>query len=165
MSSQKIPSEKIGIAIGNHIGIAVKNLETSIKFYKAITGLEPVSSDTWSSPGMAKDSGEDKVSVKWATFHLQNMNIDLLQFEEPKLSTATYKANQPGAMHFCFEVNDIKEVYNRMKSAGLEFAGETYIVKDGEAREGVGTGVAYFDGPDGEHLEIIMPKGPFERDK
>ena len=66
-------------------------------------------------------------------------------------------------MQFCFEVDDINLVFKRMEEAGITFLGPQYIVAEGEAREGIGTGVAYFDGPDGEHLEIIMPKGPFER--
>jgi hypothetical protein len=52
-----------------------------------------------------------------------------------------------------------------MEAAGIEFQGPYHRVTtetDG-AQQGAGTVVAYFDGPDGEHLELIQPAGPFVR--
>ncbi|MBY3537524.1 VOC family protein [Rhizobium laguerreae] len=161
---QKIPTEKIGLSRANHVGIVVSDLASSIKFYEALTGTKIENVDQIGGPRMAAVQGMEKVLIKYANVHLDNLNIDLLQYDEPKPKTASYQGNDIGAMHLCFEVDDLDAVYRRMKDAGLEFSGEPIIFEDGDGlKKGAGTAVAYFDDPDGTHLEIIAPKGPFKR--
>ncbi|WP_146148962.1 VOC family protein [Pseudaminobacter soli (ex Li et al. 2025)] len=54
----------------------------------------------------------------------------------------------------CFDVDDLDEIHRRM----LTFQA------DDQLANGIGTKVAYFDDPDGIHLEIIEPQGPFKRE-
>ena len=148
----------------NHIGITVSNLQVSVAFYTAITGQTPVATDTWNSTGFASAKGQEKVKVKWATFRLENINIDLLQFEDPSTPSIRNQSTNPGGMHFCFEVDDLEEVYQRLNIAGIQFTGNIYTVQPDMVEQGAGTQVAFFQGPDGEHLEIMAPKGPFIRE-
>ena len=162
---QPIPSNSIGLNRANHVGISVSDLDASIRFYEALTGTKIVNKDVIGGPRMAAVQGLPKVLIRYANVHLANLNIDLLQYDEPKVKKASYDNSDIGAMHLCFEVDDLDAVYQRMRDAGLDFAGApiTFQPED-QLAQGFGTKVAYFDDPDGTHLEIIEPQGPFRRE-
>ncbi len=162
--TQRIPSQTIGLARANHVGIVVKDLDASIRFYEALTGTTIANKDVIGGPRMASVQGLDAVKIRYANVHLDNLNIDLLQYDEPAPAQATYAVNEISSMHLCFEVDDLNAVYERMRAAGIGFEGEpiTFQAEDG-LKAGIGTSVAYFDDPDGTHLEIIAPAGPFKR--
>jgi catechol 2,3-dioxygenase-like lactoylglutathione lyase family enzyme len=111
--------------------------------------------------------------IHWATFRINNVNIDLVQIkkeseeeEQPDLPLAKkHSLGELGAMHACFEVEDLEPVFKRMQDAGIKFHGPFHRVSREEdgAEKGIGTVVASFDGPDGERLELIAPQGPFVR--
>lgn len=168
MAEQTVPKGEVGVKLNalNHFGVAVSDLERSVAFYRALTGEEPSGRGTWSSEGLGRAAGVgEKATVEWAVVRLGNVSIDLLQVDEPQAEPAGYGTGQPGAMHACFEVDDLAAVFERMEAAGIAFHGPYHRVTaetDG-AQEGAGTVVAYFDGPDGEHLELIQPAGPFVR--
>lgn len=160
------PIQTIGLNTLNHFGIGVSNLERSIEFYRALTGENPVDSGTWESLGLGMATGAGQAAkIHWATVRLTNVNIDLIQVMNPSDAPAEYKMNQPGALHVCFEVENLPAICERMEKAGIEFLGPFHQVTKEEdgADKGAGTAVAYFNGPDGELLEIIEPKGPFVR--
>ena len=162
----QIPSQNLGLNTLNHFGVGVSNLERSIEFYRALTGQKPVDTGTWESEGLGMATGAGEVAkIHWATVRLTNVNIDLIEVIKPSDPPAEYKMNQPGALHVCFEVEDLPSICDRMEKAGIEFLGPYHQVTKEEdgADKGIGTAVAYFNGPDGELLEIIEPKGPFVR--
>ena len=147
-------------------------MDRSIEFYRALTGQEPAAIGTWSNPSLdsaarISDSWSRRAVIRWATFRISNVNIDLLQVkkEESDSSRANHSLGKLGAMHACFEVKDLGPVFKRMQDAGIKFHGPFHRVSHEEdgAEEGIGTIVASFDGPAGERLEMIAPQGPFVR--
>ena len=53
-----------------------------------------------------------------------------------------------------------------MKAAGLTIAGEPLTLQEEDLlKYGIGAKAAYFDDPDGVHLEIMEPKGVFHRNR
>ncbi len=148
----------------NHVGIVVSDLNRSVTFYEALTGRKVSNVDQIGGDRMAQVLGLKKTRIRYANFHLDNINIDLLQYEQPTPTKANYENTEVSAMHLCFEVDDIYQAVKRLKAAGVKLSGDPIIfeVADG-LKSGFGTAVAYFDDPDGTHLEIIAPKGPFER--
>jgi catechol 2,3-dioxygenase-like lactoylglutathione lyase family enzyme len=68
-------------------------------------------------------------------------------------------------MHACFEVDDLEPVFKRMQDAGIKLYRPFHRVSEVEDGEdqGIGTVFAYFDGPDGEKLELVALQGPFVR--
>ena len=171
-SKQVIPQTTFGLVTLNHFGISVRDLDRSIAFYRALTGQEPAATGNWSSTGLGSASGigdsRSKAAISWATFRINNVNIDLLQTkkeEEPDPPLAKHSLGELGAMHACFEVEDLEPVFKRMQDAGIKFHGPFHRISRDEdgAEEGIGTVVASFDGPDGERLELIAPQGPFVR--
>jgi catechol 2,3-dioxygenase-like lactoylglutathione lyase family enzyme len=160
----KTLTSPIGLNVVNHVGITVSDLSASVKFYEALTGTRIENVDVIGGPLMAAVQGLDKVLIRYANVHLDNINLDLLQYDEPESGRASYDNGDVGAMHMCFEVSDLKAVMARMQEAGITFLGEpmTFQPEDGLS-SGFGTNVAYFEDPDGVHLELIEPQGPFKR--
>ncbi|MGC4745886.1 VOC family protein [Micromonospora sp. DT201] len=157
----------IGLKSAAHVGIAVSDLDRSVAFYQALLGAEPVVRDeSMHGAGFAQSQGLPTTKLRYATFNLDNLGIDLIQFQEPVGDVAQVAANRPGSMHLCFQVDDVSSVFDRMREAGFEFLGQPYTFAAGEVNppDAVGTEVAYFNDPDGTNLEIIAPKGGFSRD-
>jgi catechol 2,3-dioxygenase-like lactoylglutathione lyase family enzyme len=173
-SKQVIPQTTFGLVTLNHFGISVRDLDRSIAFYLALTGQEPAATGKWSSTGLGSAAGigdsSKRAAIRWATFRINNANIDLVQIkkeneEERQASLAKHSLGELGAMHACFEVDDLEPVFKRMQEAGIKFHGPFHRISHDEdgAEEGIGTVVASFNGPDGERLELIAPQGPFVR--
>lgn len=153
-----------GFGRANHVGIVVSNLNNAIQFYETLTGKKAAPQDQIGGARMAAVQGLDQSLIRYATVHLDNLNIDLLEYEQPKPTTAHYAGNQISAMHLCFEVDDVDAAVARLKEIGIKPSGEpiTFKAEDG-LKAGIGTTVAYFEDPDGTHLEVIAPEGPFKR--
>lgn len=153
-----------GLSTVNHVGITVKSLEKAIPFYEALTGKKVANKDQIGGKRMAQTQGLDDTLIKYANLHLDNINIDILEYAEPKSTKANYSNEQVSAMHMCFEVDDIEAAVARLKEIGVEPEGEPmYFQEEDGLKSGFGTGVVYFTDPDGAHLELISPKGPFQR--
>lgn len=166
-SEQAMTGPGIGLGTLNHFGVAVRDLERSIAFYRALTGREPAARGVWAGDDLGKAAGVDgRAQITWALFRLSNANIDLLQVDAPQSPAASYQLGQPGAMHACFEVDDLAAVFERMEAAGFRFHGPWHrVTKTGDGAElGEGVVLAYFDGPDGEHLELNQSAPPFVRE-
>ena len=163
---ENISSKNKGFSRANHVGIVVANLDKSIAFYEALTGLKVTNVDQIGGDRMAQVLGLKKTLIRYANLHLENINMDLLEYEQPEPVKAHYENNQISAMHLCFEVDNIQDAVKRLKDAGIKLSGEPIIFEAADGlKSGFGTAVAYFDDPDGTHLEIIEPQGPFKRER
>ncbi|MBZ4191843.1 VOC family protein [Niabella beijingensis] len=153
-----------GLSRANHVGITVKDLEKSITFYEALTGLKVSNRDEIGGARMARVQGLDDTLIRYANLHLDNLNIDILEYAIPESETASYRNNQISAMHLCFEVDDINTALERLKEIGVEPEGAPMVFeKEDGLKSGFGTAVVYFRDPDGTNLELIAPQGPFKR--
>ncbi|KOX19534.1 hypothetical protein ADL06_29230 [Streptomyces sp. NRRL F-6491] len=148
-----------------HVGISVSDLDTSIAFYTALTSREPVAEGTMSSVPFGRSQGLPTADLRYATINIDGLGIDLVEFRDPVGERTDGRANRPGSMHLCFEVDDFDAVHERMREAGYDFLGDAYTFLAGEVTPdaALGTRVAYFNDPDGTNLEIIRPEGGFAR--
>src|SRR4051812_25162128 len=103
--NQVIPQTTFGLVTLNHFGISVRDLDRSIAFYRALTGQEPAATGNWSSTGLDSAAGiggsrSSRTAIRWATFRINNVNIDLLQVKEkePDLSLAKHSLGELGSM-------------------------------------------------------------------
>lgn len=154
-----------GFSVVNHVGITVSNLDKAIEFYEALFGEKIANKDEIGGKGMAQSQGLDDTLIKYANFHLDNINIDVLEYVKPESTQTSYSNEQISAMHMCLEVEDLEAAIERLKDIGVEPEGDPLYFEEGDGlQSGFGTGVVYFKDPDGTNLELIEPKGPFQRE-
>ncbi|MGW5446136.1 VOC family protein [Streptomyces asiaticus] len=154
----------MGLTKAAHVGISVSDLDRAVAFYRELTGKEPiVAGETMNSRVFGHSQGLSDANLRYATFNIDNIGIDVIEFQDPAGERTNGAANRPGSMHLCFEVDDFDAVFSRMKDAGYDFLGPDYTFQAGEVTPdaALGTRVAYFNDPDGTNLEIIEPQGGF----
>ena len=148
----------LGLNCVNHISLAVADIDRSLDFYERLTGVAPESGvQRIAGPGLARVSAAPGLSMTYATLQLENVEINLIEFDAAAASGASPNPRQaPGTMHVGFRVTDIDEVVARMRAAGFDVEMEPYTVPDSEGSpDTVGLRFVYFDDPDGNHLELV----------
>lgn len=102
-----------------HIGIAVRNLEESIKFYEDILGLKCY----------AIEEVEDQ-KVKTAFFNAGQTKIELLETTDPDGPIAKFiEKRGEGIHHIAFKTNNIKSSLKELKEKNI-------ILIDDQPRKG-----------------------------
>lgn len=98
----------------DHIGIAVKNLEESLKFYENVLGL--------------KSSGTEVVEeqkVKVVFLPTGDSEIELLEATSEDSPIAKYiEKNGEGVQHIAYRVDDVEAAIAEMKEQGLRMIDE-----------------------------------------
>ncbi|NOQ23865.1 MAG: methylmalonyl-CoA epimerase [Bacteroidales bacterium] len=92
-----------------HIGIAVKNLDESIKYYQDVLGLECYNIEE------VKDQ-----KVKTAFFKVGETKIELLESTDPEGPIGKYLEKKgEGIHHIAFAVNNIEEKLKHAEDKGV----------------------------------------------
>lgn len=90
-----------------HIGIAVKNIEESIKFYENVLGLKCY----------AIEEVEDQ-KVKTAFFKIGETKIELLESTDPKGPVGKFiEKRGEGIHHIAFAVENLSNALNELKKS------------------------------------------------
>lgn len=93
-----------------HIGIAVSNLEESIKYYEEVLGLECY----------AVEEVKDQ-KVKTAFFKVGDTKIELLESTDPAGPIGKFiEKKGQGVHHIAFAVNGIEKVLENVESKGIQ---------------------------------------------
>ena len=93
----------------NHIGIAVSNLEEALKLYTVVLGLKVKGTEI---------VAEQK--VRTALIPVGDTKIELLESTDPEGTIAKHiEKRGEGLHHLAFEVTDINESLEELKSKGI----------------------------------------------
>jgi methylmalonyl-CoA/ethylmalonyl-CoA epimerase len=99
----------------DHIGIAVKNLEESLGFYRDVLGLEVEG---------VEEVEEQKVKV--AFLPVGDTEVELLESTSEDGPIAKFiEKNGEGIQHIAFRVDNIEEAIAHMKEKGLRMIDES----------------------------------------
>ena len=116
-----------------HIGIKVRDMAASLKFYTEVLGFEK--------------TGEQI----FGTSHLAFLNIGTCILE--LIQAAQYEERTAGQVdHIAVEVKDIEALVEKLKAQGVQFLSDEVNVAPG-LLDGVKN--IFFVGPDGELLEFF----------
>ena len=97
-----------------HIGIAVKNLDESIKYYEAVLGLKCYNIE------VVKDQ-----KVRTAFFKVGQTKIELLESTEPDGPIGKFiEKKGEGVHHVAFAVKEIQNQLNDVKEKGIQVIDE-----------------------------------------
>ena len=98
----------------NHIGVAVKNLETSIPFYRDVLGM------TFEG---TEEVAEQKVRV--AFLAVGESRIELLEPTSPDSPVAKFlEKNGEGIHHIAYQVKDLAGTLGRLRDEGVRLIDE-----------------------------------------
>ncbi|SHH42463.1 methylmalonyl-CoA epimerase [Caloranaerobacter azorensis DSM 13643] len=98
----------------DHIGIAVKNLEETLKFYKEVLGLELNGIEI-----------VEQQKVKVAFLPIGDTEIELLESTDKEGPIAKYiEKKGEGIQHIAYRVDDIEKAIEEMKSKGIRMIDE-----------------------------------------
>ena len=102
----------------SHVAIAVPDLKKAVHFYENLLGAEV------SKPKDLQEHGVTSVFV-----NLPNAKIELLHPLGENSPISNYLERNPGGgmHHLCYEVKDIKEAINSLKTKGVRILGEVKI--------------------------------------
>jgi len=99
----------------NHIGIAVKNIETAATLYRDVLGM------TFEG---TEEVAEQKVRV--AFFAIGESRIELLEPTSPDSPVAKFlEKNGEGIHHIAYEVEDIEGALHRLRQENVRLVDET----------------------------------------
>ena len=97
----------------SHIGIAVRSLEEILPFYRDILDLPEVPLDDADGASIAGLAAGEPL-------------VELLEAESPDSPIGRFVAKRgPGIHHICFAVDDLDQVLERCRAAGIRLIDET----------------------------------------
>lgn len=117
-----------------HVGIMVKDIEKSIRFYQDVVGF-----------GLIKKMGHPNPDITLAFLGFQESQETIVELIEG------YNSNLPTegkVHHICFKVDNLDEEIERLKSRHVTFLSEESYMPDGSR-------YIFFAGIDGEWIEFF----------
>jgi len=96
----------------DHIGIAVKNLDETVTFYRQVMGLEVSSTEVFNG-------------MKIAFLHIGDSELELLEDLTPDGAIARHVAKRgEGIQHVAYRVDNIEQALHDMRTKGIELIDE-----------------------------------------
>jgi len=140
----------------HHVCFTVSNIQRSIKFYQDILGLKLKEGPRdVGGKGSATSiyTGLPDAHLRVALLQLyQGASLELIQYLSPQgVKTVDTRRCDVGSAHICFTVDNVLEMYEKLKSKEIRVVSEP--MKDSK-----GNLMFYFYDPDGFTLEITSSK-------
>jgi catechol 2,3-dioxygenase-like lactoylglutathione lyase family enzyme len=139
-----------------HVGVTVRNLEGSVRFWSVTLGRAPVSRRLFSGEYLSRVTKYEAVAIDVAEFLLtESVRLELCEYVTEKRAPLELEPATPGASHVAFGSDELDAVYERALEAGAEAISPGLVeITDGPNR---GNRMAYLRTPDGLLLELSGP--------
>jgi methylmalonyl-CoA/ethylmalonyl-CoA epimerase len=126
----------------HHIGIAVKNLDETMKLYSKVLGIKP---ESFFEIAAAK--------IKIANYRVGESALELLEAAPGSSLAGFIEARGEGIHHIAFEVDDIEGELKKQAALGVKLI-------DKKPKPGPEGEIAFI-GPEGAHgvtIELVQPE-------
>lgn len=160
--SQTAAQHKAGIHGIDHVGINVPDMKQAVGFFTDVLGFSAVTTlgpipldDAWKKTNrMQLKTGPVTIKmIKAGT----GANIELFEYKDNKGSLQQPGGDDAGASHIAFYTNNISESVEYLKSKGVQFLGEPFLMPSGDTE---GESWVYFVTPWGSKMELVSyPNG------
>jgi catechol 2,3-dioxygenase-like lactoylglutathione lyase family enzyme len=140
----------------HHVGITVKDLDASVRFYHDVLGLEFSNepSPWFDGPELGPAVGVPGAALRQVSLTLGETTLELLEYKSPPSETAKpLLSNNIGASHVAFLVEDIHAKKAELEAKGIAFYSDVNVVDEGVL---AGWRWVYFEDPDGYPLELVQ---------
>ena len=141
----------------HHVGLTVRDLGRSIRFYRDVLGLRLLARRTANADYVGRQTGCPGVCLEVASFQLGTggrPTLELVQYMSHAAESAPPATNCAGQAHLCCEVDDIHRAYEVLRANGVRFRTEPVAITAGPNQGGF---VVYLYDPDGFTIEFFQP--------
>lgn len=139
----------------HHVGVTVKDLDASIRFYHDTLGLEFSNepSPWFDGPELGPAVGVPGAALRQVSLLLGDTTLELLEYQSPPSQTAKpLLSNNIGASHIALLVDDIRATKAELEAKGISFYSDVNTVDEGVL---AGWRWVYFEDPDEYPLELV----------
>jgi catechol 2,3-dioxygenase-like lactoylglutathione lyase family enzyme len=142
----------------HHLGLTVRDIETSIHFYRDLLGMPLLLRREASAEYVGLQTGYPGLRLDVASFRIAPHGEQLLQIAQylnHQGETSDQKSNRPGNSHLCLVVDDIQAAHRDLSARGVRFQSPPLEITAGPNRGGFGL---YLFDPDGYIVELHQPR-------
>ncbi len=134
-----------------HIGIVVRDLAKSVKFYEDLFGLVVFKEMLEEGKYVEDLVGIKDASIRWVKLKARDDTVfELLEYKNTKFTNKdNYPADRLGCSHLAVSVEDIDSVYKKLKAYDCKCNSKPLFSPDGKVK------VMYCHDIDGTILEIV----------
>lgn len=140
----------------HHACITVSDMEKSLAFYRDKLGMKEEMNLKFEADDVMMDLKGLKPKQHLVILSAGNVNVELIQYLEPKGKKDPRRTCDFGTSHICFQVKDIKQAYEEMKRLGVDTFHKPPEFIDESGGPLSGYGYVYFRGPDHEIVEFMQ---------
>jgi lactoylglutathione lyase len=138
----------------DHIGIQVRDVERSARFYCEHLGFEQVERWSLAHPYVQRVVGYPGVTLEIALLKIpgSDLFLEILEYAGVDGTPVDPATANPGTAHFCVFVDDLESLHARLVSQGVEFVSEVETPTWGPNEGGR---LVYMKDPDGIRVELV----------
>lgn len=138
-----------------HIGMQVRDVERSARFYQEALGFELRSRFSMDTPYVQRVVGYPGVTLEIAMLRIPGteVELELLEYRGVEGTPVDPATGNPGTMHFSVFVDDLDGMYERLTADGVEFVSPVQTSVAGPLKGGR---VVYMKDPDGIRVELVQ---------
>lgn len=138
-----------------HIGMQVRDVERSARFYREALGFRLRSRFSMSEAYVQRVVGYPGVTLEIATLRIPGteVELELLEYRGVEGTPVDPATGNPGTMHFSVFVDDLDGMYERLAADGVEFVSPVQTSVTGPLEGGR---VVYMKDPDGIRVELVQ---------
>lgn len=138
----------------DHIGIQVRDVERSARFYEEALGFELVDRFSKSEPYVQRVVGYPGVTLEIAILRIPGSDVflEILEYRGVDGLPVDPGTANPGTAHFCLFVDDLDGLYERLVERRVEFVSEVETPTAGPNKRGR---LVYMKDPDGIRVELV----------
>ena len=144
----------------HHFSLSCSDADRSLAFYRDVFGLRLVSDREVEPEGFVERvTGVPGARVRIVHLQGYGVNLELLEFKEPRGDRRARGLEHAGSAHLCFIADDLDAEYERLRGQGARVRSPGPVTVVGGPNDG-GKGL-YVDDPDGNGVEIIQLARPW----